>query len=257
MSKRQKNKDIKEVRSQATAQRFEIRSNGDGTRTISGTAVVYGSLSEDLGGFVEKISPGAFTKSLRDNPDVIILYNHDTGQVLGRVSSGTAEVWDTPNGLRFSCKLPNTTAGNDLAALMQRGDISQMSFGFNCVKDNWSEDANGQIIRTVQEAIVRELSCVVMPAYSATTVSVRSAPASLRAKLKKRDDDDGVCDPDSPDYDPKECDEEDRCDCTCDECQDGDCANCTDPECNDEDCEDCATQTRSAHFALILRRMRS
>jgi phage head maturation protease len=72
--------------------KIEIRANADGTRTISGYAVVFNSLSLDLGSFKERVRPGAFAKSLANGPDVLCLYSHDDKQILGRRSSGTLEL---------------------------------------------------------------------------------------------------------------------------------------------------------------------
>lgn len=210
----------------SSKQRLEIRTNADGSRTISGYAVVFNSLSEDLGGFREKIAPGAFTNSLRDNPDVMCLYGHDSNQILGRVSSGSLSVKQDDTGLKFTCKLPDTSTARDLISLMERGDLSSMSFGFACVDDKWS-DVAGQLIREVREALLFEISVVGQPAYAESSVSLRSLPAEFRSRVNTRssdydsddNDDSPECDPDSPDYDPDQCDEdsesEDRCECRC------------------------------------------
>ena len=233
----------------SSKQHLEIRTNADGSRTtISGYAVVWNSLSEDLGGFREKIAPGAFTNSLRNNPDVMCLYGHDSNQILGRVSSGSLSVKQDDTGLKFSCTLPDTSTSRDLIALMERGDISSMSFGFACVDDKWS-DVAGQLIREVREALLFEISVVGQPAYSAPSVSLRSLPAEFRERVKRSDDDydsdeDSDCgDPDSPDYDSDQCDDEDRCQCRCGL-----------PECaslNDEDKEE-----RRRYNEMLIRRMK-
>jgi uncharacterized protein len=178
----------RETRVSATPQRFEIRKNSDGSRSINGTAVVFNSLSEDLGGFKERIAPGAFTQSLKDNPDVIIAYQHDLSQPLGRVSSGTAKVWQDSRGLQFSCTLPETTYASNLIALMERGDVSQMSFGFAVPPggDEWTLQPDGTPLRTVNTANLFECSVVTTPAYSATSVNLRSAPSYIRTKIKAR-----------------------------------------------------------------------
>lgn len=255
----------KEVR-QITAPhggRIEIRKNADGTRSINGQAVVYNTLSQDLGGFTEKIAPGAFTRSLKSNPDVLCLYDHSSANILGRVSSGTLVINDGPKSLGFRCKLPNTSTANDLTALMDRGDLSAMSFGFSVVPggDTW-EQVGDSVIRTVNEAILYEVSVVGQPAYLSSSVSLRSCPASLRKKLKVDDLESLILDDDDQDdSDDTEDDEEDRCACECEECVAGDCANCSDPDCDEDGCSDCpmqdeAEQNRAAHRDLLLRRLR-
>jgi len=78
----------REVRNLAP-QRFEIRKNADGSQSISGYAATFGDYSQDLGNFREVVKAGAFKQSLRDNPDVLCLYGHDSNLILGRVGSGT------------------------------------------------------------------------------------------------------------------------------------------------------------------------
>src|ERR1700722_7443640 len=90
--------------------KLEIRQNGDGSRSISGQAVVYNALSQDMGGFREMFAPGAFAQSLKDEPDVVCQFGHENiTNILGRVASGTLPIEDTRESLNFTCKLPDTT----------------------------------------------------------------------------------------------------------------------------------------------------
>ena len=184
--KKQQHRSIgsRETRVSRTSQRFEIRKNEDGSRTISGTAVVFGALSEDMG-FRERIASGAFTQSLKDNPNVLILAQHDMSQPLGSVESGTAKVWQDDRGVRFTCKLPDTSWANDLASLISDDIVRSMSFGFSVPPggDEWSLLPDGTALRTVNTAVLYECSVVTAPAYAQTSVSLRSAPAHIREQI--------------------------------------------------------------------------
>jgi len=92
-----------------------------------------------MGGFVEIIKPGAFTKTL-DESDVRALLNHNSDQVLGRMSAGTLKLWEDDRGLRAEIHPPDTSAGRDAVALIKRGDLTGMSFGFRAVRDEKSPD---------------------------------------------------------------------------------------------------------------------
>ena len=149
---------------------------------------------------------------------------------------------------------------------MDRGDVTQSSFGFYCIDDTW-EDRNGKLIRTVLKAMLFDVSPVTFPAYPDATagtrdLALRSAPAAIRAKLSRKKDaidaiDAILDDPDDDDDDDDSSDDDDNdCDCDCDDCQNGDCEQCSDPECDSEFCSDCPAQTRAAHLDLIARKMR-
>jgi hypothetical protein len=213
-----------EVRTQLASQRFEIRSNSDGTRSISGYFATWDTLSTDLGGFRERIQRGAFSQSLRDNPDVLCYYNHNSDLILGRVASGTLSVSEDSTGLKFLCQLPETSVARDLIALMERGDVSACSFAFSVPQngDEWTE-VNGQIIRTVIQASLWEGSIVGTPAYPQTVADLRSCPSALRSKLKRSDndddDDDLDCDGDDPDCQDGEESEDFRCQYRCAACR--------------------------------------
>jgi hypothetical protein len=140
-----------------------------GPGRISGRAIVYDSRSELLEGvFREIIRPGAIR--LRD--DVLILAGHDPQHVLGRVSAGTARVWDDGRGISFEVTLPDTTYARDLVASMERGDVFSCSFAMHVQRDEWYADPTGQMMREVLLADVPELSVVCSPAYPATAATI-------------------------------------------------------------------------------------
>lgn len=145
---------------------------GDQPAKITGYAAVFNSLSEDLGGFQERIRPGAFRKTLEEH-DQRALWNHDTNHVLGRRKAGTLELVEDEIGLQFTIYPPDTQAGRDALESMRRGDVDQMSFGFRTIRDNW-EQVDTKILRELIEVQLYEVSPVTFPAYPQTSAFVRS-----------------------------------------------------------------------------------
>jgi HK97 family phage prohead protease len=178
----------REVRYQQ-ARELRVQPNADGSKSISGYAIVYNSPSTDLGGFTEIVAPGAVTESLANQPDVLCLRDHDISILLGRTTSGTLQLLEDSIGLRFTCKLPNTTQAADLAVGIDRGDISGMSFGFSTELDSWV-NADDKLTRSLLKVNLYEISVVSLPAYDATSVSMRSIPGSVRQKLANAKNDD-------------------------------------------------------------------
>lgn len=144
----------------------------DKKKKVRGYAAVFDSLSEDLGGFREKINRNAFDNVL-DN-DVVAVFNHDMNMILGRTTSGTLKLSVDERGLLTEIDMPNTTLGNDLVELVERGDISKMSFGFFVDRDAWIESEN-DFVREVKEVKkLIDVSLVTKPAYNDTSAAVRS-----------------------------------------------------------------------------------
>jgi HK97 family phage prohead protease len=159
-----------EVRVNATS--FEVRAEGDGM-SFTGYASVFNSPSEDLGGFIEYVAPGAFKRSLQSRNEVKLLWNHDAGEPLASLRGGTMQLVEDEIGLKVTAQLPNTTRGRDVAELLRTKVIDSMSFGFNVIRDSWSRD--GQT-RTLESVRLFETSIVSFAAYPATTAQVRSQP---------------------------------------------------------------------------------
>ncbi len=74
-------------------------------------------------------------------------------------------------GLRFELTPPNTQLGNDVLELVERGDISGMSFGFRALKESWDITPT-PYIRTVTAAELREITVTSMPAYPESGVEI-------------------------------------------------------------------------------------
>jgi HK97 family phage prohead protease len=154
--------------------KFEIREDASGM-FLEGYAALFNSRSENLGGFTETIQPGAFRASLRSRNDVKLLWNHDSGAVMGSTRAGTLTLTEDERGLKVSATLPDTTYGRDARELVRRGDVTGFSFGFSMPArggDEWSSDGTERVLKSVR---LHEVSLVAFPAYPATngTATVR------------------------------------------------------------------------------------
>lgn len=172
-----KNSDYKTER-RYTSQKVRAVRADDGKITIRGYAAVFDSMSENLGGFREKIEPGAFRAVLK-KADCRALINHDANLIIGRQSAGTLRLREDRTGLLMEVDLPDTQYARDLAVSIERGDINQQSFGFRVRKDSWEENReSGEVTRTIIELEeLLDVSPVTFPAYPDTTVAKRSLEA--------------------------------------------------------------------------------
>lgn len=143
-------------------------------RHIEGYAIVFNSLSNDLGGFREIIEQGAITDELIKNSDILCLMNHDIKRgVLARSyqGRGSLKLDIDEHGLHYSFESPKTDLGDEVLEGIRRGDISKCSFAFVCGEDNWTKDENGEYIRRVKKIKnLYDVSLVYHPAYEETEV---------------------------------------------------------------------------------------
>lgn len=160
-------------------EQLEFRTGeGDQPAKLVGFAAVFNSLSEDLGGFKERILPGAFSGSLAGSTDIRALVDHDSTKLLGRVSNGTLKLTQDEHGLRTEITLPDTSYARDVKALVARKDVRGMSFGFRVPEGGQRfTKENGQTIRELTNLDLREVTVTSIPAYGATSIQVRVDPS--------------------------------------------------------------------------------
>lgn len=212
-----------------TLQGAELRINSDADgKTLTGL-VPYNSPSCDLGGWTEIIAPGAFSAALSASADVLCLRDHDASALLGRTKSKTLTLNDSAEGLRFSCKLPNTTQAGDLAESVSRGDLDSNSFGFITLDDKWVADESGNVIRTLLSVELLEVSPCSFPAYPSSSVSVRALPSSMPVEIRSK-----LITEERSDNDPNAND----CNCDCAGCEADDCELCSVEDCSDSNCSE-------------------
>lgn len=161
-----------------------IRAEGEGDdkkRYIEGYAIIFGQRSKLIREwgevFYEVIEPGAVDNVLRDEGlNVIATVDHDRSRMLGRTGSGTLELTKDKKGLKYRIQIPNTQLGDDMAALIERGDYYESSFIFTIAEKGLRYDRSEDIaVRYVSDfESIRDVSIVIDGAYANTAVKLRS-----------------------------------------------------------------------------------
>ena len=176
----------RETRSVARA--VELRAEGDEQKptTLRGHAALFNTPTTIADSFIETIDRGAFDQALGD--DVRVLFNHDPNHLLGRTPSGTATLAVDKNGLRYEVTPPDTQAGRDVLALVERGDITGSSFGFRVLKEEWADGATDDDlpVRHIQSVALYDVSPVTSPQYTETTVEARSVADDMSHAVADR-----------------------------------------------------------------------
>lgn len=136
---------------------------------LVGYCIRTGVLSDDLGGFRERITPEAVRHALDTSGDIVALRNHDPNHVLGRLSAKTLRLALDEAGLRFEIDVPDAERG--LVESVARGDLTAASFAFHSARDQWDLRSTPPV-REIVSMQIREISVgVVWPAYPQTHVA--------------------------------------------------------------------------------------
>ena len=174
------NRDLRQVRTSLS--NFQTRKDGENPR-IEGYFAVFNSNYEVFKGCTESIAPGAFTDELQT--DVRALIDHDTRLVLGRTTAGTLELREDEKGLWGGITVnPKDSEAMNLYARVERGDVSQCSFGFNILDEEHEEREDGTHHFTIRKVKLFEVSCCTFPAYEDTAISARKADIEEIEKRK-------------------------------------------------------------------------
>ncbi len=172
----------------------ELRTSGDKDSLfyMRGYGAVYDSWSLDLGGFRERLLPGAFDEVLSSDPHVLHVIDHDTSRVLSTTRNGTLTLTSDTHGLNFYSRVAKTSYAADLQVSLERRDIDQSSFAFTVGEDDWryleDEDIVERDVHRVKGLF--DITTCAMGAYPATVsaLAVRSlasgrSPEMVRAQL--------------------------------------------------------------------------
>lgn len=154
---------------------FAVREEGEEKR-LEGYFAVFGDTYELWPGATESIDPHAFDGALAD--DIRALIDHESRLVLGRTSAGTLRLSVDGKGLWGSILInPDDQDAVSLYARVQRGDVSQCSFGFDILEEETTEtkgpDGQWLVHWTIRKVKLYEVSVVTFPAYKDTEISAR------------------------------------------------------------------------------------
>ena len=145
--------------------------------TVGGTAVPYHSTISHQGQR-EAVASGAFSRVLKDKKKDIRLYTdhrYSVDSLLASRKSGSLEIADSPTGLEFEARLPDTERSKHLLALVEQGSVGA-SIGFRVASSKF-EVVDG--VREWRSIDLAEISIVTDPAYKEATVERRQEGEAL------------------------------------------------------------------------------
>jgi HK97 family phage prohead protease len=166
---------------------LEMRADSEGgPRILHGHFATFNSPTEINsweGCFIERLAPGAFSKTIRENRDnVKVLYDHGYDPQLGNKPLGPIRLLEEDGvGCRYEVELIDTDYNRNFIIPAAEAGLLGASFRFRVVREEWNEDPgrsgdnpDGIPERTIKEVKLYEFGPVTFPAYAAATAGVRS-----------------------------------------------------------------------------------
>lgn len=164
--------------------RLRAKTEANGKKYIEGYFAVFNQETELWPGWYEQIAPGAFANSLRNN-DIRCLFNHNSDNVMGRLSAGTLELREDSYGLWGRVEInEKDSMAMDVYERVARGDITGCSFGFMPKDESKRIDEDENWHWTVKEADTSEVSICPFPAYPQTEIQAREKDRQEQKKMK-------------------------------------------------------------------------
>jgi HK97 family phage prohead protease len=144
------------------------------TYYVRGHAAVFNQWSLDLGGFRERVMPGAFEGVLqRSDLHVLHLVDHDKSKVLSSTRNGTLTLVEDRGGLAYDSEVDGRRSyAADAKLNLELGLVDQASFAFTVGKDVWrlvEEDGAETVERDIVEVDdLFDVTTCAMGAYPTT-----------------------------------------------------------------------------------------
>ncbi len=166
---------------------IEIRAAADGGMpTLAGHFAVFNQWTEINsmweGNFLERIAPGAFTKTIKESqPSMRVLFNHGQDPQIGdKVLGPITALREEAEGPYYEVTLLDTSYNRDLVPGLEAG-LYGASFRFKVLREEMVDkpkpsaaNPRGLPERTIKEAGVSEFGPVTFPAYPGATAGLRS-----------------------------------------------------------------------------------
>lgn len=182
-------------RAAAPAHRLEVREAESSQPVLDGYATTYDQAYEVMGGktsmwgWDETIVAGACAKSVAERDDVYWLFDH-AGLPVASTKARTLELDSDKVGLLSIARPDMRSAWNNEVVMRiqgrdgQPGDIDQMSFAFQVVRQEWNADYTE---RFITELKLFDVSGVKYPANPTTHVHARQTGAPALAPVTPLD----------------------------------------------------------------------
>jgi HK97 family phage prohead protease len=175
---------------------IELRADADGTgRTLHGHFAVFNRWTEIdswyEGRFIERIAPGAFTRTFTERGDKIrVLYDHGHDPSIGNKPLAVPNVLrEDATGAYYEAELFEASYVDDLMPALRAGQLGA-SFRFKVTQEEWveptkatRENAGKLPERTISEVELYEFGPVTFPAYDDATAGVRSGSDQFIERL--------------------------------------------------------------------------
>jgi|DEB3_MinimDraft_2_1074329.scaffolds.fasta_scaffold00780_6 HK97 family phage prohead protease len=186
--------DVADIPRDNLTRSVEFRAENSDGLTLEGYAAVFDQTTEINsweGNFQERIAKGAFAKTIRENKP-ILQFDHGAHPLIGSMPLGTIKtIREDDHGLFIRARLSDNWLVEPVRDAIRDGAITGMSFRFKVINDTWQQ-RNPLPLRTITEVALYEAGPVVFPAYSQTSVGVRSralltalADPDVRAELAR------------------------------------------------------------------------
>lgn len=165
---------------------LEARADDSGnTSSIGGYAAVFNIRANVNGLFDEVIMPGAFSRTLAENKDIVAIVNHNFDNILGRTSNGLLTLTEDDRGLKFELQSNNTPKVHQVFEDVKCRNLKDCSFLFFAKEEEWDYTITPPL-RTVKDVDLVEISLVTLPVYEGTEVSARSQEFTKEIETRRK-----------------------------------------------------------------------